>query len=67
MGKLETTLPKIVHEALQDEDYVTRDLVNVLLNQIYHGRNHARTSVAKTLDDEIEKLTDAGKIDIRNF
>ncbi len=67
MGKLESTLPKIVKQALHDEDDATRDLVNVLLNQIYHGKSQSRTAVAKTLDDEIEKLVEIGKIDIRNF
>lgn len=69
MGKLENDLPKIVQQALKNEDDVTRFLVNTLLKQIYkkHNQGNIKTVVAKTLDDELDKLIQSGAIDIDNL
>lgn len=66
MGKLENDLPKIVQQALKNEDDVTHVLVNTLLKQIYkkHNQGNIKTVVAKTLDDELDKLIQLGAIDI---
>lgn len=66
MGKLENDLPKIVQQALKNEDDVTHVLVNTLLKQIYkkHNQGNIKTVVAKTLDDELDKLIQSGAIDI---
>ena len=69
MGKLENDLPKIVQQALKNEDDVTHVLVNTLLKQIYkkHNQGDIKTVVAKTLDDELDKLIQSGAIDIDNL
>ena len=69
MGKLENDLPKIVQQALKNEDDVTHALVNTLLKQIYkkHNQGNIKTVVAKTLDDELDKLIQSGAIDIDNL
>lgn len=69
MGKLENDLPKIVQQALKNEDDVTHALVNTLLKQIYkkHNQGNIKTVVAKTLDDELDKLIQSGVIDINNL
>ncbi|WP_296692042.1 hypothetical protein [Treponema sp. UBA7567] len=69
MGKLENDLPKIVQQALKNEDDVTRVLVNTLLKQIYknHKQGNIKALVAKTLDDELDKLIQSGAIDIDNL
>ncbi|MDD5834360.1 MAG: hypothetical protein PUD00_03920 [Treponema berlinense] len=69
MGKLENDLPKIVQQALKNEDDVTHVLVNTLLKQIYkkHNQGNIKTVVAKTLDDELDKLIQSGAIDIDNL
>ena len=66
MGKLENDLPEIVQQALKNEDDVTNVLVNTLLKQIYkkHNQGNIKTVVAKTLDDELDKLIQSGAIDI---
>ena len=69
MGKLENDLPKIVQQALKNDDDVTHTLVNTLLKQIYkkHNQGNIKTVVAKTLDDELDKLIQSGVIDIGNL
>lgn len=69
MGKLENDLPKIVQQALKNEDDVTHVLVNTLLKQIYkkHNQGNIKTVVAKTLDDELDKLIQSGAIDVDNL
>ena len=69
MGKLENDLPKIVQQALKNEDDITHVLVNTLLKQIYkkHNQGNIKTVVAKTLDDELDKLIQSGAIDIDNL
>lgn len=69
MGKLENDLPEIVQQALKNEDDVTHVLVNTLLKQIYkkHNQGNIKTVVAKTLDDELDKLIQSGAIDIDNL
>lgn len=69
MGKLENDLPKIVQQALKNEDDVTHVLVNTLLKQIYkkHNQGNIKVVVAKTLDDELDKLIQTGAIDIDNL
>ncbi|MBS7256894.1 MAG: hypothetical protein KIG63_00415 [Methanobrevibacter sp.] len=66
MGQLEENLPKLAKQVLKDEDKVTRELVNVLLNQVYSGqhRSNLKTIVQSALDSEIEKYISAGIIDI---
>ena len=66
MGQLEENLPKLAKQVLKDEDKVTRELVNVLLNQVYSGqhRSNLKTIVQSALDSEIEKYISVGIIDI---
>ena len=66
MGQLEENLPKLAKQVLKDEDKVTRELVNVLLNQVYSGqhRSNLKTIVQSALDSEMEKYISAGIIDI---
>ena len=69
MGKLQNDSQKIVQQALKNEDDVTHGLVNTLLKQIYkkHNQGNIKTVVAKTLDDELDKLIQSGAIDIDNL
>ena len=66
MEKLEESLPKLAKEALKDEDDVTRNLVTVLLQQVYAGqyKSNLRAIVQNVLDAEIDKSISAGIIDI---
>ena len=66
MGQLEENLPKLAKQVLKDEDKVTRELVNVLLNQVYSDqhRSNLKTIVQSALDSEIEKYISVGIIDI---
>lgn len=64
MGTLEKDLPKIVTEALHDEDKTTRNLVNVLLNGVRLSRNSDDyTRIKRILDDELDKQIETGLID----
>lgn len=66
MEKLEESLPKLAKEALKDEDDVTRNLVTVLLQQVYacQYKSNLRAIVQNVLDAEIDKSISAGIIDI---
>lgn len=56
MGKLKEELPKIVQEALKDEDENTRFLANILL--ILVCKNSKEGVIKKTLDNTIDNLID---------
>lgn len=66
MGMLEESLPKIVKQALKEEDDVTKRLVNVLLQQVYTRQESStlRQIVINALDGEIQNQLDAGLIDL---
>lgn len=65
MGNLESDLPKIIQDALHEEDKATRGLVATLLHQVIINQNKAskETIIKKALDDEIDKYISTGLID----
>ena len=69
MGSLEKNLPKIVKQALKEEDDVTRSLVNVLLNQVFtrQSKSTLKQIVTTALDSEIDKEIETGRIDMNEL
>ena len=69
MGSLEKNLPKIVKQALKEEDDVTRSLVNVLLNQVFtrQSKSTLKQIVTTALDSEIDKEIKTGCIDMNEL
>lgn len=63
MDNLKNSLPKIVLEALKDEDEITRRLVMLLLEQVYKGQGkvNLKTTAQKALDDNIDALIKMAK------
>ena len=58
---LKKDLPKIVKEALREEDKATRILVDVLLNSV--ASDHSEKQIKDGLFDEIEKLYSLGELE----
>lgn len=58
MDSLKTSLPKIVNEALHDEDKITRSLVTTLLSEVYssQGKSNLKQNAQRALDDHIDKI-----------
>lgn len=58
MDSLKTSLPKIVNEALHDEDKITRSLVTTLLSEVYssQGKSNLKQNAQRALDDQIDKI-----------
>lgn len=69
MGILEKKLPKIVKNALKEEDKITTGLVNTLLTQVLINQNKTDPYpiIRRCLDDEIDKSITTGLIDIDEF
>ena len=69
MGVLEKNLPKIVKNALKEEDKITTGLVNTLLTQVMINQNKSDhyPTIRRCLDDEIDKSITAAFIDIDEF
>lgn len=63
MDNLKKSLPKIVLEALKDEDEITRRLVMMLLEQVYKGQGkvNLKTTAQKALDDNIDAMIKMAK------
>lgn len=63
MDNLKNSLPKIVLEALKDEDEITRHLVMLLLEQVYKGQGkvNLKTTAQKALDDNIDAMIKMAK------
>lgn len=63
MDNLKNSLPKIVLEALKDEDEITRRLVMLLLEQVYKGQGkvNLKTTAQKALDDNIDAMIKMAK------
>lgn len=59
---LKKDLPKIVKEALKEEDTATRTLVDYLLNSV--ASNYSEKQIKDGLFDEIEKLYSLGRLEI---
>lgn len=58
---LKKDLPKIVKEALREEDKATRILVDFLLNSV--ASDHSEKQIKDGLFDEIEKLYSLGELE----
>jgi len=58
---LKKDLPKIVKEALKDEDKATRSLVDFLLGSV--ASDHSEKQIKDGLFDEIEKLYSLGRLE----
>ena len=69
MGVLEKNLPKIVKNALKEEDKITTGLVNTLLTQVMINQNKSDPypTIRRCLDDEIDKSITVGFIDMDEF
>lgn len=58
---LKKDLPKIVKEALREEDKANRILVDFLLNSV--ASDHSEKQIKDGLFDEIEKLYSLGELE----
>lgn len=63
MDNLKNSLPRIVLDALKDEDRITQLLVMKLLEQVYRGQGKAnlKTTAQKALDDSIDAMIKMAK------
>lgn len=63
MDNLRNSLPKIVLEALKDEDKITQLLVMKLLEQVYkgQGKGNLKITAQKALDDNIDAIIKMAK------
>ena len=63
MDKLKQTIPNIIKQALSDEDEITRELMLVLLNEVYSNPNKEsqKKTAQRALDDFIKTAYDLNK------